>query len=283
MIIGVIGAGAWGSALAFIIKKTGNNVILLSHDDSKPNEIGLPTISDMSDLKECDAWLLVTPAAYFRQTVKSAKKFYSGNPIIICTKGIEKDSYMLMSEILAEELPECDDYGALSGPQFAGEVISGVPTGSTLAGTPKTREIGRKIFSKLYIEETDDIIGTEIGGVGKNALALISGFISVKTSGENERALIFTRGWNEIVNFGIENGAKMETFMGLAGLGDLFLSATSKTSRNYAAGFAIANNTPIGNKTVEGIYALKGLINRGRNMPILTDMYRQMNQTKMFE
>lgn len=283
MNIGIIGAGAWGSALAIIVKKAGHNVILWSYDgtginDSKFDLSDIQITSNMSDLQKSDAWLIVTPAAYFRDTIKSAKPFWANQPIIICTKGIEDKTHKLMSEILATELPECLNYGVLSGPQFAAEVANGVPTGSLLAGTDSSiLNAGRNIFAKLYLEESNDVIGAEICGVGKNALALISGYLSITAVGENERAMLFTRAWGEIVNFGLGQGAKIETFMGLAGLGDLFLSATSPTSRNFAAGVAIARGESIGKKTVEGIFALKGLIKRGKNMTVLQDMYLKMN------
>jgi len=185
-----------------------------------------------------------------------------------------------MSEILQNELPQCTDFGVLSGPQFAAEVAYGKPTGSTLAGTKRVIQAGRAVLNLAHLDETDDIIGTQVAGVGKNVIALISGFISVKVASENERALIFTRCCDEIVDLGIKMGAKLQTFVGLCGLGDLFLSATSKTSRNYSGGIAIANGkTPDG--TVEGIYAFETIINRAKRVkvkiPMLNSMYEQIN------
>ena len=285
MNVGVIGAGAWGTALAILSKKAGNSVVLWSYDgmvkkfDNIKIPRGLETTKNLQDLKDMDAWLVVTPAAFFRQTIKKSAKYYNKQPIIICTKGIEPDSHKFMSEVLKEELPKCKDFGVLSGPQFAAEVANNIPTGSTLAGTKKTLTVGKKILSKMQLEETNDITGTEICGVGKNAVALISGYISIKTKGENERALIFTRAWNEVVDFGIANGANTRTFLGLCGIGDLFLSATSKTSRNYSAGVAFANNRKI-SETVEGISALNGLVFRskkqGIKIPILKEMKSKM-------
>ena len=184
-----------------------------------------------------------------------------------------------MSEILQAELPECVDFGVLSGPQFAAEVAKGVPTGSTLAGKTKALDAGYEILNKLYLVGSDDVIGAEVCGVGKNAVALICGYNSVAAAGENERALIFTRAWGEVMKIGVAMGAKIQTFLELCGIGDLFLSATSATSRNFSGGMAIARGEqPTG--TVEGIFALCGLIecakNLGVDVPILTQMQQKL-------
>lgn len=281
MKIGVIGAGAWGTALAVISARSGSDVTLWSYDGaiSQFDGVDMPknitVTNDMKNLADMDAWLVVTPAAFFRTTIKKSAQFYNGKPIIVCTKGIEPDTHKFMSEIIEEELPECNDYGVLSGPQFAAEVARGVPTGSTLAGTPAAIAAGQTALSQLYLEMSDDVLGAEVCGVGKNAVALIAGFASITAKGENEKAMILTRAWNEVVKFGTIDGARDETFLKLCGLGDLFLSATSKTSRNYSAGVAIARGEPLVG-TVEGISALNGLVARagdkGLDLPILADM-----------
>lgn len=281
MKVGIIGAGAWGTALAIISARGGANVILWSFDGEKKEFDGIDTpknlciTKDMKDLHGCDAWLMVTPGAFFRETLRKFVPFYNKQPIIICTKGAEYSTGCFMSEILQSELPEVSDFGVLSGPQFAAEVARGIPTGSTLAGTPKTIKIGRDILHLLYINDSDDIIGTEICGVGKNAVALICGYNFIACNGENERAMIFTRAWNEVMDIGLASGAKMRTFLDLCGIGDLFLSATSVTSRNFAGGVAIAKgNIPEG--TVEGIFALNGLINRAEELKIQTPILKEM-------
>ena len=284
MKVGVIGAGAWGTALAIISARGGSDTKLWSFDglykefDGVQIPENLSITTNMADLKNTDVWLVVTPSAHFRETLKSAHDFYNGQPVIICTKGAECSTGDFMSEILQEVLPECVEFGVLSGPQFAAEVAQGVPTGSTLAGTNNAVIAGQNVLNKLYLEISDDIIGTEICGVGKNAAALISGYNSVVAGGENERALLFTRVWNEVLNIGLAAGAKTRTFLGLCGIGDLFLSATSETSRNYSGGIAIAKgNSPEG--TVEGIFALCGLIDRanalGVDIPILKEMQKK--------
>ncbi len=278
---GVIGAGAWGTALAIAAARSGNEVILWSYDGlyKEFEGVSLPesihVTSDMSELKETDAWLIVTPAAFFRETMRSAREFYNGQPVIICTKGAESSTGQFMSEIIKTEIPECENFGALSGPQFAAEVAHAVPTGSTLAGNSVVLNAGHDVLGALYLVDSDDIIGTEICGVGKNAVALISGYNTVASAGENERALLFTRAWNEVVDLGLAMGAKTRTFLGLCGIGDLFLSATSETSRNFAGGMAIARgDAPAG--TVEGIFALNGLISRATHLGIETPVLREM-------
>ena len=286
MNVGIIGAGAWGTALSIITARGGSNVILWSYDGQKTDFEGVQVpenikmTSSMDFLSDCDAWLIVTPAAFFRETSRKARIFYKNQPIIICTKGAEYSTGDFVSEILQAEIPEVSDFGVLSGPQFAAEVARGVPTGSTLAGTQKVLDAGRVIFNQLYLSETDDIIGSEICGVGKNAVALICGYNAIKADGENERASIFTRAWNEVMNIGVARGAKMKTFLDLCGIGDLFLSATSATSRNFAGGMSIARGEkPTG--TVEGIFALNGLINLaeklGVQIPILKEMREKLH------
>ena len=285
MKVGVIGAGAWGTALAIASAQGGADVVLWSYDGLHKDFDGvvmpknIRMTVNMADMHDMDTWLVVTPGAFFRETMRKARNEYNGQPIIICTKGAENTTGQFMSEILATEIPECVDFGVLSGPQFAAEVAQGVPTGSTLAGTDKTIIAGQGALNKLYLEITSDIIGTQVCGVGKNAVALICGYNSVKCA-ENERALIFTRAWNEVMAIGIAMGGQMQSFLGLCGIGDLFLSATSATSRNFAGGMAIANgNPPQG--TVEGIFALGGLIARakdlGINVPVLNEMQQKLN------
>ncbi len=279
--VGIIGAGAWGTALAINIARGGANVNLWSFDGEYkrfdgvdiPNNLSI--VRDVDSLANTDVWLNVTPAAFFRETLRKFVGVYKNQPIIICTKGADSKTHEFMTEILTQELPNCTDIGVLSGPQFAVEVAQGAPTGSTLAGTQRVLDAGRAVLNLAYINETDDIIGTQISGVGKNVIALISGFISVKIPYENERAMIFTLCCDEIIKIGLAMGAKIETFVGLCGLGDLFLSATSSTSRNYAGGVAIANGTPLVG-TIEGIFAFETILKRAQDLgiktPILTDM-----------
>lgn len=281
MKIGVFGAGAWGTALAFVCVKSGNQVVHWGFDGVFDGLSDLNTpenitkTANMADLQNCEYWLIVTPSAFFRETVKKMRDFYNNQPILICTKGMEAETGLFMSEILEQELPDCKNFGVLSGPQFAREVALGVSTGSTLAGNDIVRAGGHVALSELYLQDTDDVIGAQICGVGKNAESLISGYLTVKSSGENERALIFTRAWNEIVDIAVEMGANCGTFLGLCGVGDLFLSATSSTSRNFSAGLAIAKGEDY-TGTVEGVFALRGLIHRAEKLNIKTPVLCEM-------
>lgn len=281
MKVAVIGAGAWGTALSIVSARGGADVMLWSYDgeykhfDNVEMPENIQVSTDLAVVGDCDTWLIVTPAAFFRETMRKASTFYNNQPVIVCTKGAESTTGNFMSEIIADELPNIKDFGVLSGPQFAAEVAAGVPTGSTLAGTQRAIDAGRAVLNKLYIHPSDDVIGTEICGVGKNAVALICGYNSVAAAGENERALIFTRAWNEVMEIGLRSGAKMHSFLDLCGIGDLFLSATSATSRNFAGGMAIANGMPPSG-TVEGIFALDGLIRRAENVGVDVPTLREM-------
>jgi len=284
MKVGIIGAGAWGTGLAHIIARGGTDVILWSFDglaahfDNVKAKKNIRLTTDMQDLKVCDAWIAVTPAAFFRETLIRAGRFYNQQPIIICTKGAEPKTHKFMTEVLHETIkPKKSNVGVLSGPQFAGEVASGVPTGSTLAGGKKIQIIGGQIFNKMFISPTRDIIGTEICGVGKNAVSVIAGYIKVKGKGENESALYMTNAWREVIKIGRKMGAKLETFSDLCGVGDLLLTATSQTSRNFSAGISIANGEkPSG--TVEGLSALDALIARANKFKVDTPLLFNMQK-----
>jgi glycerol-3-phosphate dehydrogenase (NAD(P)+) len=166
-----------------------------------------------------------------------------------------------MAEILKDLFPAAaKKIGVLSGPQFADEVASGLKTGSLIA---------------FYLEESRDVTGAEIAGAGKNAVSLVFGYYKVRAPGRNEVALMISRAWSEVINIGVALGGKAQTFSGLAGVGDLFLSAANGGGRNYAAGVAIARREPIVG-TVEGIDAVKGLVHiaaaHGVDVPSLSAM-----------
>lgn len=288
MIVGIIGAGAWGTGLAHVIARGKTDVILWSFDGQYAKFDGVkksPRIyvtQDMAKLKNCDAWIAVTPAAFFRETLARAGQFYNKQPIIICTKGAEPNTGKFMTEVLQDTIkPKKSNVGVLSGPQFAGEVACGVPTGSTLAGGKKIQKFGKQIFNKMFISPTHDVIGTEICGVGKNAVSVIAGYIKVNGTGENESALYMTNAWNEVIKIGRKMGARLETFSDLCGIGDLLLTATSQTSRNFSAGMAIAHGEkPSG--TVEGLSALNALTMRANKYkvfsPLLSNMHKKFSK-----
>lgn len=283
MKVGIIGAGAWGTALAILSVKSGNDVTLWSFDgeykafDNVVMPSNLIVTTNMSNLKNMDSWLIVTPAAFMEQTMRKANEFYCGQPVIICTKGADAKTGKFMSEIVCDEIPNVSHLGVLSGPQFAAEVASNVPTGSTIAGDKVIHDVAHDVLKNMYLSNSDDIVGTQICGVGKNAVALIAGYNSIAASGENERALLFTRAWGEIIKIGLSMGAKIETFSDLCGVGDLFLSATSETSRNFSGGMAVAQHKEMLG-TVEGVYALNVLISRAKDLDVDIPVLIQMKE-----
>ncbi|MCL2331104.1 MAG: hypothetical protein FWC61_01000 [Proteobacteria bacterium] len=292
MKVAVLGAGAWGTALAIVSARGGNDVVIWSHTGAVaefpaggavlPNNILVTR--EMSDIADADAWLIATPSGFIRETIPKFQNLWSGQNVIICTKGMEHAKHKFMSEILDELMPDvgaAGKLGVLSGPQYAGEVVAGEPTGSTLAGPDAVFSAGRGALPGLILESTPDIIGACVCGVGKNAVAITMGYLTGKGAGENERALKLTMGWQEIIEFGLALGAHERTFSMLCGLGDLYLTATSKTSRNFSAGLKLARGESLGDATVEGIAAIRGLSVRARelgiDLPILGAMVARLD------
>jgi glycerol-3-phosphate dehydrogenase (NAD(P)+) len=299
MNVGVIGAGAWGTALAVLSARGGNDCALFFHDRALAENASkgrenplLPGVeipanvlcsAEIRLISDSDVWLIASPSGFFRRNLQKSRDFWRNRPIIVCTKGVEADTGKFMSEIIAEEMPEVQKsglVGILSGPQFAGEVARGLPAGSTLAGRADVFAVSKRAIPGIFLENTGDIIGAELCGAGKNAVALLAGFLTGRGAGENEKALNITLAWNEIAGLGRRMGAESGTFMMLCGLGDLLLSATSATSRNFSAGHAIGRGQMPGrDATAEGISALRGLLMRaemlGLSMPVLGDLHRR--------
>ncbi|MBL8644517.1 MAG: NAD(P)-dependent glycerol-3-phosphate dehydrogenase, partial [Rhodospirillaceae bacterium] len=244
--IGVIGGGAWGTALALTAKRAGRSVILWAREpevvDSiateNRNAIFLPEIplnppitatTDIAVASKADVLLLVPPAQHLRATCMAIKPHLPKKiPLVICAKGIERGSCALMTAIVEETLP---DHPALilSGPTFAKDVALGLPTAVTLATTHV--DLGRAIAEALKTKTfrpyvSNDPVGVEIGGAAKNVLAIGCGIADGKGLGANARAALLTRGLAEIVRLAVACGGRAETLMGLAGLGDLVLTAT---------------------------------------------------------
>ena len=279
MKVGIIGAGAFGTALAISVANGGKDVILWGFDGDmaknmqkgreNDNLLGVKVpenvlmTADMAKLKDCAVWLIATPSEFFDETMQKSREFWTNQPIIICTKGMDNTG-KFMSEVLTDVFADTNSnlsIGVLSGPQFAAEVAAGKPTGSTIAGNAAVTKLAAQILPGFYLEKTDDIIGVEICGAGKNSVAILMGYLDGKGMGENERALKITETFGEIVRLGRALGAKDDTFFGLSGLGDLFLSATSKTSRNYNAGYDFSRGLPLEKGiTTEGVTATRGLL-----------------------
>ncbi len=253
--IGVIGGGAWGTALAATACAGGATLLwarepevaaAINRDHLNPvflPDVPLPAAlratGDLAAAADADALLLVAPAQHLRAVCRAlAPHVRRRTPLVICAKGIEETSGALMSEVAAAELGDAP-LAVLSGPTFAAEVARGLPTAVTLAAAPAldgealAARLGRPTF-RPYL--SDDLVGAQVGGAVKNVLAIACGMVEGLGLGHNARAALITRGMAEIVRLGRAKGARAETLMGLSGLGDLVLTCTSPQSRNYSLG-----------------------------------------------
>ncbi len=264
--IGIIGGGAWGTALALTARRAGREVILwareaevvaaINRDHANPlflPGVALdPAIRATADLSEAvagaDALLLVVPAQHLRSLATAlGKSLPVPLPLVICCKGIEESGGALMSEVVAAALPAMP-LAVLSGPTFAAEVAQGLPTAVTLASTDAA--LGRRLIAGLGTRSfrpylADDLPGAEIGGAVKNVLAIACGIVMGRGLGDNARAALITRGLAEIVRLALAKGGRAETLMGLSGLGDLTLTCTSLKSRNHSLGVALGEGQPL--------------------------------------
>lgn len=255
--IGVIGAGAWGTALAQMLAADGREVLLWAREPELVDEINgrhtnslfLPSATlapsiratgDLSETAACDLLLLVTPAQHLAVTLAQMPLF--PRDLVLCAKGIEAGSGRLMHQVAAEAAPG-SEIAVLSGPTFAHEVAAGLPTAVTLAcgGGESQWErlsaaIARPAFRPYY---SDDPTGAEIGGSVKNVLAIACGVVEGLGLGQNARAALIARGYAEMQRFGEALGARRETLAGLCGLGDLVLTCSSTSSRNFSLGAAL--------------------------------------------
>jgi glycerol-3-phosphate dehydrogenase (NAD(P)+) len=254
--LGVIGGGAWGTALAQVSASSGRETLLWAREPEVVEAINsrhentsfLPghTLSaavratvDLKDLAGCDAWLVVTPAQHMRSVLEAAPT--EGKPLVLCSKGIEERSGAMLHRVAAEAAPGAP-IAVLSGPTFAHEVAAGLPTAVTLAAEDQALaealrdRIAQPTF-RMYL--SDDVAGAEIGGAVKNVLAIACGVVDGKGLGQNARAALIARGFAEMTRFGLANGARRETLVGLSGLGDLVLTCSSTSSRNFSLGKGI--------------------------------------------
>jgi len=259
--IGVVGAGAWGTALAIACNRAGREVILWARETevvasiktTRENALFLPGVKipegvaatgDIAEAAQADAILAVTPAQHTRSALAAmAPHIPAGLPVILCAKGVERGSLSLMTEALAQTLPDATA-AVLSGPSFAKEVAIGLPTAVTLAcadraaGERIVQAISSATFRLYY---SSDLIGAEIGGSVKNVLAIACGISDGLGLGDSARAALITRGFAELTRLGEALGARRETLTGLCGLGDLILTCSSAQSRNFSLGRALAS------------------------------------------
>lgn len=259
--IGVVGGGAWGTALACLARRAGRKVTLWSRDPAisraiaqqRRNPVYLPDItldegieaaSDLSHLRAADALLLVCPAQAVRDL---ARQLPGGAPVVICAKGIEASSGLMMPEVLAEALPR-RAFAMLSGPSFAEEAARGLPTAVSIA--TRDAALGRALAEALAAGAfrpywTEDVTGVALGGAVKNVLAIAAGIVEGRGLGHNATAALITRGFAEMARLGLAMGAQLETLTGLSGMGDLVLTCHGPLSRNRALGTALGRGTSL--------------------------------------
>ncbi len=287
--IAVIGAGAWGSALALACARAGRKVTLWEHDAAnaaqlaqKRESLFLPGVriddsvalaGDLADAAGADALLLVVPAQSVRAAAKMlAPSLAARTPVIVCAKGIERGTKKFMSEVIAECAPNAVP-AILSGPSFAADVARGMPTAVTLAASDGklARELAQAIGSaSLRLYHSTDMRGVELGGAAKNVLAIAAGIVTGRGLGASAAAALTTRGFAELVRFGKAYGAKPETMMGLSGLGDLLLTCSSPQSRNFSFGVNLGRG-----QKPEAIHGAGGLAEGVFTAAVLGEMARE--------
>lgn len=292
--IGIIGAGAWGTALATVVYRARRRVTILPHEPQVIEAINtrhqnpdyLPGISldpaiqatdDFADIASADAVLLATPAQFTRAAVSALEPHLpKGTPLVICSKGIEQATGMLLSEAVAETAPKATT-AVLSGPTFAGEVAAGLPTAVTLAcedldvANNLVETLGNPTF-RPYASQ--DVIGAQVGGAVKNVIAIACGIVDGRGLGQNARAATIARGLAEMARFAGALNVDPRTLMGLSGLGDLTLTCTSEASRNYTVGRDLGKGaTPAdvmsGRRSVaEGVFTAPAVLTRAKALGV---------------
>lgn len=287
--VGVVGAGAWGTALAQMLSSDGREVLLWARESELVAEINVgrinslflpsarlaPSIRATSDLAEMAALpvlLLVTPAQFLASVLGAMAR--SSGDVVLCSKGIEAGTGRLMADVARDAAPGAD-IAVLSGPTFAHEVAAGLPTAVTLAcagGEAQWQRlsdaIARPTFRPYY---SDDVTGAEIGGAVKNVLAIACGVVDGLGLGQNARAALISRGFAEMQRFGLALGARAETLSGLSGLGDLVLTCSSTSSRNFSLGKSLGE----GAVAAEVLGARNSVAEGAFTAPVLADIARK--------
>lgn len=287
--IGVIGAGAWGTALAQVLSSDGSEVLLWARETALVAEINerhtntpyLPSAalspliratSDLAELAALPALLVVTPAQHLAVVLAGLPD--APRDLVLCAKGIEAGTGRLMADVAKEAAPGAT-IAVLSGPTFAHEVAAGLPTAVTLAcagGEAQWQRlaplISRPTLRPYY---SDDVTGAEIGGAVKNVLAIACGVVDGLQLGQNARAALIARGYAEMLRFGQSRGARAETLSGLCGLGDLVLTCSSTSSRNYSLGKALGE----GMNAAEALAGKNSVAEGAHTAPVLADLARR--------
>jgi len=290
--VAIIGAGAWGTALAGVAARAGRSVVLTARSDAVAAAISasrsnpkLPGVqlhasievtADLGRAASADIVLIATPAQNLRAAVAAlTSRLKAGTPLVACAKGIERGTHKFMTEVIAETTP-AGRPAILSGPGFAAEVARGLPTAVTLAaeGEQLAKDLVHALGSATFRPyHTTDVRGVEIGGAAKNVLAIAAGIAAGKNLGASAQAALITRGFSEMTRFGRAFGARGETLVGLSGLGDLILTCSTPQSRNFALGLALGRGEPKPpGKLAEGEFTAQVLVElavaEGVDMPV---------------
>ena len=309
--IAVFGAGSWGTALAMQLARNGLQVNLWGHradhiealirdgensaylPGAKLDKKIRPTASIHDCMEQAQIVLIATPSKAFRELVQSLKTHIGPEiPVFWASKGFEIETGKFLHQLVGEELPK-HHYGVISGPTFAAEVAMGLPAAITCAGDDEaaTAWFARLLHGNRFrCYTSSDVIGVELGGALKNILAIAVGAADGLGFGANTRAAIMTRGFSEVIRLGQSLGARQETLMGLAGLGDLILTCTDDQSRNRRFGLAIGQGKTIQEaeievgQTVEGLRAARAIYTMstelGLDLPIMTQVYQVLYEGK---
>ena len=277
--VAVLGAGAWGTALAQVAAAAGRPVTIWAREAEVVESINtahenvpfLPgiglhasvrAVGELAQAAKCELILAVPPAQHMRSVLRTLRpSLRSGTPIVLCAKGVERGSLALMTEVLAEELPGVTP-AVLSGPGFAKDVARGLPTATTIA-CPDA-QLAQRIVATIGLPTfrpymADDLVGAEIGGAVKNVIAIACGVALGRQLGDGARAALITRGFAELTRLGLAMGAKAETLSGLCGLGDLVLTCASLTSRNTSLGAALGEGRALEDILAERRSVAEGL------------------------
>ena len=283
--ISIIGAGAWGTALAEVISRQGNQVNLWAREDDvvksintlNENTLYLPNVklseliiaqNNLDNVINCDLLLMVTPSQFMRSVLEDIKNSLNDSiPVVLCSKGIETKTLSLMNEITESIIPK-NPLAILSGPSFAIDVVNNKPTAVTLAC--KDLSIGKNIADSISLPTfrpylSEDIVGAQIGGATKNVIAIAAGVVEGQNLGDSARAATIARGFSEINRLAVALGGQEETLSGLSGMGDLLLTCNSITSRNFSLGIKLGKGLSAEEATdglssiAEGMYSAKAI------------------------
>jgi glycerol-3-phosphate dehydrogenase (NAD(P)+) len=295
--IAIVGAGAWGTALAKVLASAQRPVTLIARDGAVAAAIARQRInpklagvrlddtitvtSDITRVADAAIVLIATPAQSLRVAVSAlAPHVAAGVPLVACAKGIEHGTRKFMTEVIAEVAPKARA-AILSGPSFADDVARGLPTAVTIASRDESEaaQLAQGLRAAAFRPyHTDDVKGVEIGGAAKNVLAIAAGIVAGKGLGDSAAAALTTRGFAELSRFGRALGARPETLTGLSGLGDLILSCSSVQSRNFSFGVALGRGEALASaahgKLAEGVFTAPVLVEMAHannvEMPIAT-------------